>query len=95
MDNLGAGIESINRTVEGRPLVEYWVDGYLAATVTLKPNGSPSIGIMPAQKCDVMDVLRRMAALNFACSRAAQLSSSASQPASPQIARQILLGEQA
>ena len=76
-DNLGVGIECISRTIGGRPLVEYWVDGYLVATATLTPDNSPRVNMMAAQNLDVFEVLKRMAALNFAASRAAQMSFSA------------------
>ena len=74
MDKLGAGIECINRTVDGLLLVEYWVDGYLAATASIGPDCRSWVDIHPAMRLDVVDVLKFMAALNFAASRAAQLS---------------------
>jgi hypothetical protein len=74
MDDLGAGIQSITRTVDGRLLVDYWVDGYLVATASIGPDCRSLVDVHPAMRLDVVDVLKFMAALNFAASRAAQMS---------------------
>lgn len=72
--DLGAGVRCVTRRFRGELRTEYSAHGRLVATAYLGSDKSPRITVEPAKDLGVMDVLLMMATLNYAASRAGQMS---------------------
>ncbi len=72
--DLGAGVRCVTRRHEGALRTEYRANGRLVATAYLDADKSPRITVEPARDLGVMDILLMMVTLNFAASRAGQMS---------------------